>query len=461
MEGVQIHQQKKFLTLIASIAALGGFLFGYDTGIISGALAFIQQTYHVSTLTQEIIVSSVVFGALIGAIFSGRLADHFGRKRMLSNMAIMFIVGTLLSTCATSVAILVIGRFIIGIAIGITSYVCPLYISEMAPAEKRGGLVLLNGIMITGGEAVSFLMDYILTPTHSWRLMFATGLLPAVLFLIGMAMLPCSPRWMILKGQTQKAREILSRIRKPDQVCLELNEIEKSISETSYEWSTLFSKWIRPALIIGIVLGVCAQFMGINTVMYYGPSIFKSAGFVSYKAQILATFGMGMVNTIMTIISVFIVDKMGRRKMLFCGLTMAGISLTIISFIFTLNSHSILLTWLTFLFMITYIAGYCMSVGSLFWLIIAEIYPLHIRGMAMSFVTAVQWGANFLVAVTFLSLLNFAGPAFTFLLYSTVCVIGLIFCYHMVPETRGVSLEQIEKNLRLGISSKELGKITV
>ena len=460
MEGFQINQQKIFLNLIASAAAIGGFLFGYDTGIISGTLVFIQQTFSISTLVQEIIVSSVVFGALIGAIFSGKLADHFGRKRLLTYIAYLFIVGTLLSTWATSVAVLIIGRFIIGIAIGITSYVCPLYISEMAPAEKRGGLVLLNGIMITGGEAISFLMDYLLTPTHSWRLMFATGLIPAILFLIGMAILPDSPRWMILKGQTIKARKILTRIRRPDVVDAELNEIEKSISETTYQWSALFSKWLRPALIIGIFLGVCTQFMGINTVMYYGPSIFKSAGFVSYNAQILATFGMGMVNTIMTIISVLIVDKIGRRKMLLSGLAIAGISLTAISFIFSLNSHAVYLTWLTFMFMVTYISGYCLSVGSLFWLIIAEIYPLHIRGMAMSFVTAVQWGANFFVAVTFLSLLNFAGPAFTFLLYSTVCLIGLIFCYHMVPETRGVSLEQIEKNLRTGIPSRELGKIT-
>lgn len=445
----KLNNKHFFLVLTATVAALGGFLFGYDTGIISGALVFIRQSFPMGTLTQEIIVSAVVFGALLGAIFSGKLADAFGSRNMLIYMAITFMVGTLLSTFASNVASLVFGRLIIGIAIGITSYIAPLFISEMAPAQSRGALVLLNGIMITSGQALAFLVDYALIPTQSWRIMFATGLIPAILLFFGMLLLPSSPRWMILKGQVQKAKDILLQIRAQQQVEQELNEILSTAQLTQANWRELFSKVMRPVLIIGLGLGIFQQFVGINTVMYYGPTIFAAAGFPSHGAQILATFGMGMVNTLMSIVAVCIVDKIGRRLMLLGGLALAGISLGIIGILFSEASTS-LTGWLLFLFMVTYIAGYSLSVGSLFWLVISEIYPLNIRSFAMSFVTAVQWGANFLVALTFLSLLNLTGPVYTFWLYGLMCLSSFVFCYFLVPETRGISLERIEDNLRQG-----------
>lgn len=452
----QSRNENFFLILTASVAALGGFLFGYDTGIISGALVFIQQSFPVSTFIQELIVSSVVFGALLGAISSGKLADYFGSRVMLIYMAIAFIIGTLLSSFAMNVTTLIFGRLIIGIAIGITSYIAPLFISEMAPAKSRGALVLLNGIMITSGEAIAFLVDYALVPTQSWRIMFATGLIPAILLFTGMLLLPASPRWMAVKGNIGKARNILLQIRSSDQVEKELTEILSTAQLTQANWRELFSSILRPVLIIGLGLGIFQQFVGINTVMYYGPTIFAAAGFTSHSAQLLATFGMGMVNTIMSIVAVMIVDKVGRRSMLLSGLALAGSSLAIVGILF--SQHTTVVTgWLLFTFMITYIAGYSLSVGSLFWLVISEIYPLNIRGFAMSFVTAVQWGANFLVALTFLSLLHFSGPVYTFWLYGSMCVLSFIFCYFLVPETRGISLERIEINLRQGKRGRELG----
>jgi SP family galactose:H+ symporter-like MFS transporter len=445
------------LILISSIAALGGFLFGYDTGIISGALVFIRQSYTVSTLTQEMIVSAVVLGALVGAISSGQLADHFGRKFILILMAILFIAGTLLSVCAPNVSILIISRLIIGIAIGATSYVVPLFISELAPANQRGALVLLNGIMITSGEAIAFLVDYTLIPSHSWRLMFATGLIPAILFFIGMLIVPTSPRWLILKGQTDKGRSILLKIRHPNDVEQEVSDIIQNIQKQKSNWRELFSRRIRSVLIVGLGLGIFQQFVGINTVMYYGPTIFQAVGFESKSAQILATFGMGLVNAIMSMVAVVIIDKVGRRKMLLTGIFTAGISLSIVSIIFYYHAHTPFFTWCAFVLLVTYIAGYSLSLGSLFWLVISEIYPLHIRGLAMSFVTAIQWGANFIVALTFLSILEWGGPALTFSMYSLMCLTSFVFCYYLVPETRGVSLEHIEENLRQGKRSKELG----
>ncbi len=451
------QQEHYFLFITATVAALGGLLFGYDTGIISGALVFIRQTYPVSTFIQEIIVSSVVLGALISALSSGRLADKFGSRCMLIYTALLFIIGTMLSALASNVIMLVFGRFVIGLAIGVTSYVSPLFISEMAPANKRGALVLLNGIMITSGESIAFLVDYALVPTQSWRLMFATGILPAALLYLGMLMLPPSPRWMAQQGHLNNARDILRKIRKSQHVDAELDEILHNANQKTESWRHLFSPMLRPVLIIGLGLGILQQFVGINTVMYYGPTIFQAAGFKSEGAQLLATFAMGVINTLMSIAAVILVDKMGRRQLLLGGLVIAGLSLVIVGTAFSYKADSTLAVWITFIFMMIYIAGYSLSIGSLFWLVIAEIYPLNIRGLAMSFVTAVQWGANFLVALTFLSILGLIGPVYTFWLYGLMCAISVAFCYYLVPETKGVSLERIEHNLRVGKSARELG----
>lgn len=456
----RLRPETLFLILTAAVAALGGFLFGYDTGIISGALVFIRETYPVSTFTQEIIVSSVVLGALAGALCSGRLADVFGSRHMLIWMALTFIAGTLISALATSVPLLILGRLIIGAAIGITSYISPLFISEMAPASKRGSLVLLNGIMITSGETIAFMVDYALVPTHSWRLMFLTGLIPAILLFFGMLMLPPSPRWLALKGQIDQARGILRRIRRPEHAEAELHDIIQSHAHAEARQAgrgKLFSRFMLPVLIIGLGLGILQQFVGINTVMYYGPTIFQAAGFKSESGQLLATSGMGLVNTLMSIAAVLLVDIFGRRRLLLGGLIMASVSLAIVGYTFSYHGQSASLAWLTFIFMMIYIAGYSLSLGSLFWLVISEIYPLNIRGKAMSFVTAVQWGANFLVALTFLSILGSIGPVLTFWLYGLMCVISYVFCYYLVPETTGVTLEDIEKNLRLGKRARELG----
>lgn len=446
-----------FVFLIATIGALGGLLFGFDTGVISGALVFINKAFKPSTFLQEIIVSSVVFGAFFGAIFSGRLADIFGRRKMLLTAAVAFIIGTLLSVFATQVFILILGRFIIGIAIGISSYTTPLFISEMAPTHYRGAMVLLNAITITGGEAIAFLIDYFLTPSSAWREMFAAGLIPAILLFMGMLFLPDTPRWLLLKGATERAQKILLRIRTQQQAAIEMQKIRQNILPQQNKWRYLFSKKIRPVLIIGLGLGIFQQFFGINTVMYYGPTIFHAVGFQNTQTQILVTFGMGVVNTIMSVVAVLIIDYVGRRKLLLIGSAVAAISLGIVGYTFNQLNHSQNLQWLAVICMIIYIAGYCISVGSLFWLMISEIYPLNIRGLAMSVATAVQWAANFVVSMTFLSILNFIGPKDTFWLYAIMCLFCFAFVYYLVPETKGVSLEQIEKNLAENKPSRQLG----
>lgn len=451
------YNPKLFVFLIASIGALGGLLFGFDTGVISGALIFINQTFQPNTFVQETIVSSVVLGALVGAIFSGKLADAYGRRQMLFTAAIAFIIGTLVSSMALNLNLLILGRLIIGFAIGISSYTTPLYISEMSPAKHRGSMVLLNAITITGGEAFAFLLDYSLAPAHAWRTMFAVGIIPAIFLFIGMLFLPETPRWMVLKGAIDKARTTLSKIRDSSEVALELRNIQKSFSLKQDNWKQLFSKKVRPVLIIGLGLGIFQQFFGINTVMYYGPTIFKAVGFQGTQAQILVTFGMGIVNTIMSVFAVLVIDSVGRRKLLLIGSAVAAISMGIVGMTFTHSEHSTLCQWTAVIAMIVYIAGYCISVGSLFWLMISEIYPLSIRGLGMSIATAVQWGANFVVSMTFLSIIYNMGPANTFWLYGSMCVLCFAFVYYLVPETKGVSLEQIEQNLDENKPSRELG----
>lgn len=446
-----------FVYYVAFIGALGGVLFGFDTGIIAGALLFIKNSFPLTTLLQETIVSSVVVGAFVSSLMSGRLADICGRRAMLMFAATTFIIGSLLDVFAFNAWCIIIGRVIIGLAIGISSYTVPLFISEMAPAKHRGALVLLNAITITSGQALAFLVAYYFSTTGAWRLMFAVGLIPALLLLIGMLFSPSTPRWLVLKGSTDKARTILQKIRAQENVEEELQAIQASFLENKTPWRFLFSKHLRPVLIIGLGLGILQQVVGINTIMYYGPTIFRAAGFHSASAQILATFGMGLVNSVMSIVSVFIVDKVGRRKLLLFGASVAGVSLLFVGMQFYTSAYVPWLRWAALIGLIFYIAGYCLSVGSLFWLIIAEIYPLNIRGQAMSFVTAVQWAANFIVTMTFLSIIERIGPAYTLWLYAGMCLVCIIFTYYIVPETREISLETIEKNLLLGKPSRELG----
>jgi len=451
-------RQNRFVYLIAAIAALGGLLFGYDTGIIAGALIFIQKSFHLTTLTKELIVSSVVFGALLGAIASGFLANEYGRRRMLIIASIGFLIGTLICIFSPDPWTLIGGRFVLGLAIGISSYTAPLFISEIAPRHKRGALVLLNGVMITGGEVLAFLVDYALIPTQSWRYMFATSLVPALLLLIGMLSSPATPRWMVLKGFIEKARITLRTIRNKEDVEEEFREILTSLDRPSARWRDLFSRRMRSVLIIGLGLGILQQFSGINTVMYYGPFIFEAAGFHGASSEVLATAAMGAANTIVTIIAVWVIDYFGRRFLLLTGTIAATISLAVVGTLFFLGTSTGLTHWMLIVFMMFYIAGYSLSLGALFWLIISEIYPLNIRGLAMSFVTGVQWLANFVVAATFLTILNGFGPAATFWMYGAMCLISVLFSFFLVPETKGISLESIENNLMQGKTYRKLGR---
>ncbi|MBX9865818.1 MAG: sugar porter family MFS transporter [Burkholderiales bacterium] len=447
-----------YLLITVCISATCGLLFGFDTSIIAGASPFIQTEFNASNFQLEMVVSSCVLGALFGALLSGKLSDNLGRKKVLIITGLIFILGTIIAALAHSIEHLICGRFILGFAVGMGSFATPMFIAEIAPAQSRGKLVLWNGAFLTGGQVLAFLVNYSLTESGNWRLMIFSGIIPAFILTIGMLFMPESPKWLLIKGKEFLALNILERIRGSKTMATqELALIKTTLNISQAKFSELFSKTLRPVLFIGLLLGIFQQFMGINTVMYYGPHIMKQIGFSDATTQMFGTLGLGITNFIFTVITLLFIDKLGRRKFLLIGSMIAALSLFTMVFLLS-NTISGATAYLALFCLITYIIGYCISVGSLFWLMISEIFPLHARGTCMSFVVAVQWGANFLVAASFLTILHALGIAATFSMYGTIALIVFIYVYLKVPETKGVSLELIEQNIQKSLPTRLLGQ---
>ena len=436
----------RMVYLIAAIAATGGLLFGFDTGVISGALLFIRKQWALNPGMEGFLVSSVLIGAVVGAAFSGKMVDHFGRKKIIITTAVIFFIGSILTGAAPSLELLIAGRIFIGVAIGCASFAVPLYISEISPTNIRGALVSLNQLAITIGIVVSYLVDSALAPYEGWRYMFFSGALPAIVLCCGMIFLPETPRWLISQNLENKSREVLAKIDSSSNIDDTIKKMKESLAvETGTTFQELFVPWMKPALIIGILLMFIQQLTGINTVIYYAPSIFQMAGIHSETMAILATVGVGLVNVLMTVVSIKLLDKIGRKPLLYGGLTGMIFSLSILGIGFMANeSAGSTLKWLTLASMIIYIASFAISLGPICWLIISEIYPLRIRGLAMSIATVANWGCNFIVGISFPMLINSIGASYTFWIYALVGLLGLYFCYYYVPETKGHTLEEIE-----------------
>jgi sugar porter (SP) family MFS transporter len=350
----------------------------------------------------------------------------------------------------------VIGRVVIGVAIGIASFAVPLYISEISPAHARGALVSLNQLAITIGIVLSYVVDYALSADKGWRAMFALGVVPAIVLGIGIFFLPSSPRWLMSQSLVDKAKEVLKRVRGGQDVDSEIGDIQESLKEESGGWKELFEPWMRKPLIIGVGIMFFQQITGINTVIYYAPTIFEFAGFNSASVAILATMGVGVVNVLMTIVSIKVIDRIGRRALLFIGLAGMVIALGALGFAFKLTALSGALKWIAVGSLVLYIASFAVSLGTVAWVIISEVFPLKIRGRAMSLATMSNWIFNFTVAMTFLTLIEKLGKAGTFWLYAILGIAGWIFCYIYIPETKGYTLEQIEEHWRKGGTPQQL-----
>ena len=441
-------RKNHFVTIIASISALSGLLFGYDTGVISGAILFVQQDFRLTTFQVERVVSAVLLGATVGAVIGGRVTDRLGRRTTLLLVALLFVAGAIGTAFAQTMNWLSIGRFVVGVAIGVASFTAPLYISEISPPGVRGKLVSLNQLMITIGIVCSYLADYALAASRGWRWMFGLAAIPAIILLAGMLFVPETPRWYMSRSMKEKAREVLFRMHPPTMAESELREIEESLKLQEGDWKELLNPRLRQALMIGVGLAIFQQFTGINTVIYYAPAIFQFAGLRSNAAAILATAGVGLINVIFTVIAVWLLDRLGRRPLLLYGLVGMIASLGILGFAFVSPNLAPALAWISLVCVMLYVASFAISLGPVFWLMISEIYPLKIRGRAMSVATVMNWGSNLLVALTFLSLLHSFGRAATFWLYALMGLLAWIFVYRLVPETKGKTLEEIEAQWR-------------
>jgi len=441
---------KHFVYLAAAISALGGMLFGYDIGVISGAILFIKKDFSLSPGAEEIVVSSVLLGSLAGAFGGGIFADRLGRRKLLISTAIVFGLGAVGAALASGTAWLIVARIIAGIAIGVASFVAPLYISEIAPVEIRGKLVSINQVALTSGIVISYLIDYAFAGSEAWRWMFAMAVIPAAAFGIGLIFIPDSPRWLAGRGRLDQALAVLKRIRPPGKVQGELNDIQHSVAQQKGDWSELLSPLLRSAMIVGIGLAIAQQITGINTVIYYAPTIFKFAGLSSSSAAILASVGVGVVNVVFTVVAMQLIDRAGRRPLLLISLAGMAVSLTVLGLAFALPEFKNILGWVAIGSLMAYVGSFAIGLGPVFWLILSEIYPLRIRGRAMSVGTAANWGANLLVALTFLTLTKVIGKPSTFWLYGVVTLAAWFFAFFLVPETKGKTLEQIEAYMRSG-----------
>ena len=447
-----------WLYVVAIVASLGGLLSGFDTGVISGALLFINQTWDLSDYTQGFLVSSVLIGAVIGAGTNGILADMFGRKKIIIATAIIFIIGSILCALAPNIYVLILSRILVGLAVGIVNFIVPLYLSEVAPKQMRGTLVSLYQWAITAGILFSYVINgAFASAVYNWRWMLFAGVFPGIVLLVGMSFLGDTPRWLVSKNRDEEAKKIYRKIEPNENADVAVAEIKETLkTEGGSDKKIRFKKWMIMPFVVGIGIMFAQICTGINTIIYYAPTIFKIAGFDSNANAIYATAGIGLINFLMTIIAIFFTDKLGRKPLLYVGLT--GVMLSLLGLGCAFHFASILgasLKWVAVGSLAFYIICFAFSLGPVGWIIVSEVFPLKIRGLAMSLCTVANFAFNFFVVGSFPVLINRVGGAYTFWMFAFVSLLCIIFVYFFVPETKGISLEQIESNWIKGVKPRD------
>ena len=438
----KIDTKKNQLLIFSTAAALGGLLFGFDTGVISGAIHFIKIEFNLNAYQEGFAVSNLMVACVIGALLAGPIADWTGRKKVLILCAVLFTVSAILSALPRSFTELVIARFIGGMGVGMASVVSPMYIAEISPAKIRGRLVALNQLAIVVGILLSYLSNWLLVDTgiNNWRYMLVAEILPAITFLVGLFFIPESPRWLTKEGLEKEALDVLNVVAGAANADHELQEVKKSLSEKSTSLKELLHPSLRRVLIVGILFSLFAHITGIDTIIYYGPIIFLESGFKTDSA-LLASVMIGITNLIFTFVGMAMVDKAGRKFLLLVGLAGMGISMTLVGL--CMQSDMISAKW-TLLWIMTYIASFAMSIGVVIWVYLSEIYPTRVRGQALSVATMVLWLGNVILTQLFPVMMERFGGG-TFYIFSFICLLAFIFTWTMVKETKGVSLEEIEE----------------
>ncbi len=439
--------------LISLVTAVGGFLFGFDNGSISGSVGFLQSRFALDADGIGWVTSSIIVGCILGVALAGPLSDAIGRKKVLLLTALIFTFGVLGQAMATSADMLVWYRILVGIGIGVETTIAPLYIAEVSPAHIRGRLVSLNQLFNCIGNLAIFSVAAIIAGHASeawniengWRLIFATGIVPAIVFLFLLVKVPESPRWLVRKGRDEAGLQVLRKIN-PDEACAreQLETIKASLqNESGSRLSELFKPRLRKALVIGFCVALFQQITGINAIFYYAPEIFKTAG-VDVSGAMSFTVLIGVTLVVSTLVSMWIIDKVGRRTLLIFGSIGMALTLSGTGMLFrTSETHTTLLL----ICILAYVAIFAVSYGTVAYVIISEIFPIHVRGIAVSIATFALWGGNFFVSRFFPVLVENISAANTFFIFSGISVIALIFVLTMVPETKGKTLEEIESTL--------------
>lgn len=456
------ERRRSLLLIGASLtAAIGGFLFGFDTAVISGTISFVKKQFGLSTIEEGWYVSSALVGCIVGVSFAGALSDRLGRKKVLLLSSLLFLISTFGCALAPTNLVLTISRLVAGMGIGVASMLSPLYISEIAPAAHRGRLVALYQFAITLGILCAYFSNAVvlnisqqstfsvgvfnwLYADEIWRGMFGNMTIPNLVFLLLLLLIPESPRWLISKGFTEKARSILAKIQNRDATDREYEEMVSTIREERVSLSQLFHSGLRTALLIGILLPVFSQISGINVIIYYGPKILNEAGF-SISDALGGQVTIGIVNVLFTLLAIWQVDKLGRKPLLLFGIAGVVASLIAVGFFFFAHTSQGILLIVFFLF---FIACFAFSFGPVTWIIISEIFPTHIRGRAMSIGTFALWSANAVVGQLFPWMLENVGPAGTFWVFAGVCFPAFFFVWKVLPETKGKTLEEIERYIQ-------------
>ena len=453
-----------YLIFLSVVAALGGFLFGYDTAVISGTIAQVSQLFQLDALQQGWYVGCALIGSIVGVLFAGILSDKLGRKLTMVISAVLFSTSALGCAISADFTQLVIYRIIGGVGIGVVSIVSPLYISEVSVAQYRGRLVSLYQLAVTVGFLGAYLVNYQLLGyaqsgsqlsidwlnkifvTEVWRGMLGMEMLPAVLFFIIIFFIPESPRWLIVKGKEEKAVNILEKIyNSVSEATSQLNETKSVLtSETKSEWVLLMKPGIFKAVIIGVCIAILGQFMGVNAVLYYGPSIFENAG-LSGGDSLFYQVLVGLVNTLTTVLALVIIDKVGRKKLVYYGVSGMVVSLLLIGAYFLFGESLGVSSLFLLIFFLFYVFCCAVSICAVVFVLLSEMYPTKVRGLAMSIAGFALWIGTYLIGQLTPWMLQNLTPAGTFFLFALMCVPYMLIVWKLVPETTGKSLEEIER----------------
>jgi MFS transporter, SP family, major inositol transporter len=450
--------QHSFLRTIILVSTFGGLLFGYDTGVINGALPYMSESdqLNLNSFTQGLVTSALLFGAAFGAVIGGRLADYNGRRKTILYLAILFFVSTIGCTISPNAAVMILCRFLLGLAVGGASVTVPTYLAEMSPAESRGKMVTQNELMIVTGQLLAFTFNAIIgnmlgENPHVWRYMLPIAAIPAVFLFFGMLRVPESPRWLVSKGKNNEALTVLQKIRESKRAKSELQEIESAYEqEAKMEKATfkdLTTPWVRRVVFLGIGIAVVQQITGVNSIMYYGTEILKDAGFQT-EAALIGNIGNGVISVLATFVGIWLLGKVGRRPMLITGLVGTTTALLLIGIFSLVFEGSAALPYIVLALTITFLAFQQGAISPVTWLMLSEIFPLRLRGLGMGVTVFCLWGINFLVGLTFPILLASIGLSTTFFVFVVFGIGAILFVKKFLPETKGLTLEELEQRFR-------------